>query len=251
MKAWTRARSLAWIVVVYSAALVVALWLGARLSHDHPWWLAVAVADGAATVVVFAFSVVFDNSSVYDPYWSVAPVVIAIATIGPEAGASLARRVAVVALVSLWGARLTSNGARGWQGMRHEDWRYADLRRVGPFYWVVSFLGFHVMPTIWVYLGCLPLRAALSTGVRPMSWWSPWARSRSRRSRTSSCALSGWRTRLRDASSIPEPGLCAGTRTTWERWASGGASTSSASPPTPRERGRSWAPARSLCCSSS
>ena len=33
-------------------------------------------ADVVATVVVFGFSLALDNSSMYDPYWSVAPVPI-------------------------------------------------------------------------------------------------------------------------------------------------------------------------------
>ncbi|NOX86944.1 MAG: hypothetical protein GXO86_13440, partial [Chlorobi bacterium] len=35
-----------------------------------------ALANGVATVIVFIFSVKYNNSSVYDPYWSAAPVFI-------------------------------------------------------------------------------------------------------------------------------------------------------------------------------
>ena len=52
---------------------------------------------------------------------------------------------------------------RGWQGLGHEDWRYAEYRKLGRSYWVVSFLGFHLMPTIWVYLGCLSLFPVFSS----------------------------------------------------------------------------------------
>src|SRR5580698_10001606 len=34
-------------------------------------------ADILATVIVFIFSVIFKNASLYDPYWSVAPPLIA------------------------------------------------------------------------------------------------------------------------------------------------------------------------------
>ena len=34
------------------------------------------IADVFATVIVFAFSLIFRNASVYDPYWSVQPPVI-------------------------------------------------------------------------------------------------------------------------------------------------------------------------------
>jgi steroid 5-alpha reductase family enzyme len=78
------------------------------------------------------------------------------------------RRAVVIALVLVWGARLTFNWARGWQGIAHEDWRYADYRGKRSPYWVVSFVGFHMMPTVWVYLGCLSLVPAIATGTRPL-----------------------------------------------------------------------------------
>ena len=45
------------------------------------WQLSFFLADVAATVLVFIFSLIFRNASVYDPYWSVQPPVILIFTI--------------------------------------------------------------------------------------------------------------------------------------------------------------------------
>jgi steroid 5-alpha reductase family enzyme len=130
---------------------------------DAPTWATLLAADVAATVVVFAWSVARDNSSIYDPYWSVAPMVIAVwLAAGATAGV---RALVVVALVLAWGARLTWNWARGWRGLAHEDWRYVAIRgRTGRAYWPVSFLGVHLMPTLWVYLGALSLVPAIATG---------------------------------------------------------------------------------------
>jgi steroid 5-alpha reductase family enzyme len=153
--------------VAYAVAGAIGFALAYRLAAGWPLWQVVAVADAAATVVVFAFSVVLDNSSVYDAYWSVAPMAIApaLAAVG---AAPVARRAIVVALVLLWGARLTYNWARGWQGLAHEDWRYVEMRRTGRAYWVVSFVGIHMMPTVLVFLGCLSLFPALVTGTDPL-----------------------------------------------------------------------------------
>jgi steroid 5-alpha reductase family enzyme len=142
----SRSAGFAWIVVALSG------WAG-------------AAADALATVVVFGFSVVLDNSSVYDPYWSVAPMAIAPA-LAVAGEAPFLRKVVVVALVLLWGARLTYNWARGWEGLGHEDWRYVEMRRTGRAYWVVSFVGIHMMPTVLVFLGCLSLLPALVTGTK-------------------------------------------------------------------------------------
>ena len=40
--------------------------------------LAALIADVIATIIVFVFSLLYKNSSLYDPYWSVIPPAIAI-----------------------------------------------------------------------------------------------------------------------------------------------------------------------------
>ena len=167
----TLATSFAWVVAAYATAGLVAWCVTALALPDAPLWQRVAAADIAATVAVFAFSVVLDNSSVYDAYWSVAPMAIApaLAFFAPGVRAPLGRRALVVALVLAWGARLTYNWARGWAGLHHEDWRYVDLRaKTGRAYWAVSLLGLHGFPTVLVYLGCLALLPALVTGTQPL-----------------------------------------------------------------------------------
>src|SRR5215510_7429987 len=149
----SRTAAFAWIVGVYAVAAAVALAVASWFS-TRPLWEIVALADAAATVVVFGFSVLFDNSSVYDPYWSVAPMVIAPSLSCASASAvPPLRKVLVLVLVLAWGARLTYNWGRNWRGFSHEDWRYVEYRKPGRPYWLVSFLGFHLLPTIWVYLG--------------------------------------------------------------------------------------------------
>jgi steroid 5-alpha reductase family enzyme len=126
--------------------------------------LKVLIADVVATIVVFVFSMILSNSSVYDPYWSVAPpfIVLYLMKLFPE-GNQL-RQYVIVLLVLFWSIRLTVNWLRGWQGFDHQDWRYTSIaEKTGIFYWPVSFLGIHLMPTIFVFLGCLPLWFSLSS----------------------------------------------------------------------------------------
>ncbi len=164
-----RGGAFAWIVVAYAVALAVALLVGSGILPGHPIWAA-AGADVAATVVVFGFSLFFSNSSFYDPYWSVAVPPIAIYwVIGSHAGgADVTRQVAVLVLATAWAVRLTANWARRWGGLDDEDWRYIDLRETwGRRYWGVNFLGIHLVPTLLVFLGCLPLYPALAVGSHP------------------------------------------------------------------------------------
>jgi steroid 5-alpha reductase family enzyme len=158
--------------VALAAATVAAGFCAAALGVEHPIGI-VLLADLVATVVIFGFSFAYDNSSFYDAYWSVAVVPIALyfALVPGGADVPVARQLIVVALASTWAVRLTWNWARGWKGLEHEDWRYVDKRRqTGRFYWPVSFLGLHLMPTFMVFGGCLALYPALSTGVAPLGW---------------------------------------------------------------------------------
>ncbi len=124
----------------------------------------VLIADIIATILVFIVSVIFNNSSVYDPYWSVAPPVIVIYLMKIYPEGNEIRQFVLLTLVLFWSIRLTVNWWRGWQGMKHQDWRYTSIaEKTGKFYWPVSFLGIHFMPTVFVFLGCLPMWYALSS----------------------------------------------------------------------------------------
>lgn len=132
-----------------------------------------AMADAAATVVIFAFSFTLANSSMYDPYWSVIPIVLAgyWGWVLAVPGVSFLRQILVFSLVALWGLRLTYNWARGWPGFDHEDFRYTLLReKTGPFYWLVSFSGIHMFPTFQVFMGCVAIYPAMATSTRPFNW---------------------------------------------------------------------------------
>ncbi len=124
----------------------------------------VLVVDIAATLAIFIFSLIINKSSVYDPYWSVAPPVIAIFLVRQFPQGNQIRQFFILALVLFWSIRLTANWYRGWQGIRHQDWRYTSIaQKTGNWYWPVSLLGIHLMPTIFVFLGCLPLWYSLSS----------------------------------------------------------------------------------------
>jgi steroid 5-alpha reductase family enzyme len=164
-----RRAGLASVTLAYLVALAVALAVGWALRGRHPILVA-ALADVAATAVVFLFSVRHGNSSVYDPYWSVAPIPIVLywSWLGGGAGAPGTRQALAVLLVIAWGVRLTANWAARWRGFEDEDFRYVEIRRkTGRAYWPASFVSIHLMPTAWVFLGLLPLYPALALPGRP------------------------------------------------------------------------------------
>jgi steroid 5-alpha reductase family enzyme len=159
-------KAFALCALAYILALGVAILVGYALGERHPILIAF-VADIAATLVIYAFSRIFRNASFYDAYWSVAPLAIALYWLlgAVSEDVVLARQIVVVTLVFLWGLRLTYNWASQWQGLGHEDWRYADLREKSKrWFWLVELWGIEMMPTMVVFLGCLSLYPALSTG---------------------------------------------------------------------------------------
>ena len=113
-----------------------------------------------ATVFIFATSVALNNSSMYDPYWSLQPLAIAGYYLWTYWGSLSGRRILIAVLAFLYAARLTANFYRDWPGLSKEDFRYVGFREAtGRLYWPVSFLGIHLFPTVMVFLGCLPMYA--------------------------------------------------------------------------------------------
>ena len=115
------------------------------------------VYDVAATLIVYAFSLFADNSSVYDPFWCVLPLWL-LAYWRHEATDS-ARALIVMNLVWAWAIRFfVGYPWEGWtRGLDHEDWRYADLRKkLGKGYWPFSLSSLHLTPTLLVFGALAP-----------------------------------------------------------------------------------------------
>jgi steroid 5-alpha reductase family enzyme len=109
----------------------------------------------------------------YDPYWSVAPVPIALFWLFQPGSSGFAspRHILIFVVLCVWAIRLTANWMIHWRGLKHEDWRYLNIQKqTGALYWPVSFIGIHLIPTILVFLGCLVLWPTLSDGILPITW---------------------------------------------------------------------------------
>lgn len=153
MNTWKHNRAVSFVIVTAVYILAGAVGIAVYRSLDLSWWLALLIADVAATVVTFVFSVIFGNASVYDPYWSVQPPVILIALAWGRELTPLG--ILLIAAVSYWAIRLTANWAYTFDNLKHQDWRYTMLKeKTGIFYPVINFVGIHMVPTLVVY-GCI------------------------------------------------------------------------------------------------
>jgi steroid 5-alpha reductase family enzyme len=192
-----RGASLAFVLVVYIVAIAAAAgaaWALDTSVSEQGWefalWLSL-VADVAATVVTWLFAVLVNNSSTYDPYWSLfTPLAVVYwAFFSAPARASdvpLARACLVTVSASVWSIRLTGNWIRDWPGLMHEDFRYKEIstkfKNAGlpvAAYWLGGSLGgIMLFPTLLVFLGSVPAYLAVVTGVkegphpvaRPLNW---------------------------------------------------------------------------------
>ncbi len=128
-------------------------------------FLKTLVADILGTLFIYTVSVIHNNASFYDPYWSVYPVFIAFYWLWEfykQYNNISIKQIVVVALVLFYAIRLTYNWASHWGGFDHEDWRYKKFREENPnLFWVINLMGIHLMPTLMVYSGSLSLFPAL------------------------------------------------------------------------------------------
>ena len=160
-----------YLTYIVSLLVGVALWIW--LAHDQPDNSAFTnglIVTTVCTFVVWIFSMVNDNSSLYDPYWVIAPPFFVLGVIADANGALSdwhARQVLVFACFVVWAARYHIVLLwDGWtEGLRIEDWRYEAMRSAPVPYWLNSLIGMHYFPTYLVYFAFAP--AALALMVQP------------------------------------------------------------------------------------
>ncbi|MBQ2155735.1 MAG: DUF1295 domain-containing protein [Clostridiales bacterium] len=143
------------LIITSIYIMAAAIGLGVYMLMTFPFWAKLLIADVLCTVFVFIFSLLFKNASVYDPYWSVQPIVIVLFF---ACGHKLTLP-SLLLLISIlyWGIRLTGNWAYTFGGLKHQDWRYTKFEKeTGKLYQFISFTGIHMMPTLIVYLCTLP-----------------------------------------------------------------------------------------------
>lgn len=152
MKKW---RDLGIVTLIYVLAYGVGY--AACFAIDSLFWR-FFVFDLAATVVAFVFSVLLRNSSVYDAYWSLTPMVMSIRMFLGERAFSVWQILFLTAF-NLWSARLTLNWITVFTDFSYEDWRYRKFRDENPpaLWQFINFTGIHMVPTLVVFAGMLPL----------------------------------------------------------------------------------------------
>ncbi|MCF6169679.1 MAG: DUF1295 domain-containing protein [Bacteroidales bacterium] len=165
-----KVKDLLYILFIYLLALGAAILILKYAPIPSILWKT-ALADFVAMVVVFIFSFIKKNSSVYDPFWSAAPIFIVFYWLF-QIGETNFLFKAIWALVIMWGVRLTWNWILRWDGFEDEDWRYVLIRKkTGKAYWLASFFGIHLFPTALVFAGLVPVYFTFHSDISLFNSW--------------------------------------------------------------------------------
>jgi steroid 5-alpha reductase family enzyme len=130
---------------------------------DLDGWLLLLVWHIAATLIISLFSKIHNNSSIYDPFWHVAPIPI-VFYIASQSLLSNLQQSLVLSAFLFWALRLTYNWFLNWTNLDHEDFRYIDLKNNNKLLAFVNDLfGIHLIPTLIVNASLYPIYIALTS----------------------------------------------------------------------------------------
>lgn len=161
------------VAITYAFAFASAYAVTNMFDNSLNPLLTVLIADLVATGVVFICSVIVDNSSMYDPYWSVAVPIMLYYWITNSPSRWTIFNSILFGAICLWSIRLTLNCLVHWQHLDDEDWRYVSFRKkFGICYWPVSLFAIHLFPTLIVFACCIPAYSLIQSGeVTNIVWY--------------------------------------------------------------------------------
>jgi steroid 5-alpha reductase family enzyme len=149
----------------YVSALTIGIltwWLFERYDLVSNRFYTALIVNCITTTVIWVYSIINTNSSIYDPYWVIAPPLLALGIIFSSGGFTSShwsfRHIIIFTCLVIWSTRYhIFYKWTGWRtGLIHEDWRYEKMRDFPVPYWLNSFFGMHLFPTILVYFAFAP-----------------------------------------------------------------------------------------------
>lgn len=144
--------SMLMIIAIYLVTLVIGVF-AFFLFNSYGLMMRLLISDLIMTLMIWVFSLILKNASLYDPYWSVIPPLLLL---GAALHLNILSSLSVIWLVlalSIWSIRLTYNWASLWDGFHHMDWRYEKIRRVSPkLYPLSNLLAIQLFPTVIVFI---------------------------------------------------------------------------------------------------
>ena len=132
-------------------------------NFDLDGWLLILIWHITNILIIFLFSNIHKNSSIYDPFWHVAPIPI-VFYIADQSSLPNLELYLVLSAFLFWALRLTYNWFLNWENLDHEDFRYIDLKNNNKFMAFINDLfGIHLIPTLIVNASLYPIYVALTS----------------------------------------------------------------------------------------
>ncbi len=154
------------VSTIYITDLLLSYGLYVWIKSIPPIW-ELLIIDIVATLYIYLWSCIWKNASLYDPYWSIAPLLLGLFWLDQSFSSisMVPLKIWIIyGIVALWGIRLTWNWLRSYSGLTYEDFRYRGFReKTGKWFFLVNLFGIQVFPTILVFLGSLSMMYSLSS----------------------------------------------------------------------------------------
>lgn len=172
MDIYEKKTSLLIVLITYILTTVLTIYITSKINFNNEW-LMILFAHSIATIGIYISSLIFKNSSMYDPFWSVAPIpiVLYLGYFSNNLQLDTLGLTLVVFVVLFWAIRLTHNWTMVWDGLHEEDFRYIDLKQGNLLKKeIVNFFGIHYIPTLQVNVSLLPIFFVFTNTVINYNW---------------------------------------------------------------------------------
>ena len=172
MNIYKKENSLLIVLITYILTIIFTICITSTIDFNNEWMM-ILFAHSVATIGIYISSLIFNNSSMYDPFWSVAPIpiIIYLAYFSNNLVLNDLYTSLVVFVVLFWAVRLTHNWTMVWGGLKEEDFRYVDLKQGNLLKKeIVNFFGIHYIPTLQVNVSLLPLYFVFNESVINYNW---------------------------------------------------------------------------------
>jgi len=152
-------------LIVYIFTMIIGLLIIAfGKSYDLNPIATMLIADVTMTLIIFLAGSALNNASLYDPFWSVIPLFIAVVWMVIYFPSVTIKNVLLISVMTIWAVRLTFNWWKNWSGFQIQDWRYDMLKEKNQkMYPLTNLFGIHLIPTFVVFIQMINVYMIMGT----------------------------------------------------------------------------------------
>ena len=151
-----KAKAITEIFSYYVIVIILCIIFGLQINDYFNTYITLLLSDVFGTILIWGIGIFKKTASLYDPYWSVAPIVMALSLIIYYNNFS-GMVLLIFISMTIWSIRLTLNFTLDFSSFSYEDYRYKLLReKFGSLFQIVNFFGICLFPTLIVYSAMIP-----------------------------------------------------------------------------------------------